>query len=94
MLPPTIKQEAAEHLAALMSPPAPAGVRVKPELADLAEPPPPKRARAAEVGPVVPCTPWATYPPPAALQPQPATVDDDGAARLGAPPRTSLAPTP
>ena len=39
---------------------------------------------AARVGPVVPCTPWAAYPPPAALQPQPAV--DDGAASLGAPP--------
>ena len=63
MLPPTIKQEATAHLAAMMSPPAPApaapaapvGVRVKrrelpvgaQDLADLALPPP-KRPRAAE----------------------------------------------
>ena len=45
---------------------------------------------AGRVGPVVP---WAAYPPPAALQSQPAAVDD-GAASLGAPPRTSLAPAP
>ena len=41
---------------------------------------------AGRVGPVVPCT-WAAYPPPAGLQPQPAAADD-GAASLGAPPRT------
>ena len=68
MLPPTIKQEATAHLAAMMSPPAPApaapaapaGVRVKRELpvgaqdlADLALPPP-KRPRAGEAGAAAP----------------------------------------
>eukprot|EP01045_Picozoa_sp_COSAG04_P040570 COSAG04_NODE_11919_length_680_cov_2.117040_1_plen_88_part_01 len=71
MLPPTIKQEATAHLAAMMSPPAPApaapaapvGVRVKRELpvgaqdlADLALPPP-KRPRAAEAGAAAPSLP-------------------------------------
>ena len=76
MLPPTIKQEATAHLAAMMSPPArapaaptaPAGVRVKRELpvgaqdlADLALPPP-KRPRAAEAGAAAP-----SLPPPAVV---------------------------
>ena len=71
MLPPAIKEEATAHLAAMMSPPAPApaaaafpaGVRVKRELpvgaqdlADLALPPP-KRARAAEAGAAAPSLP-------------------------------------
>eukprot|EP01045_Picozoa_sp_COSAG04_P023263 COSAG04_NODE_2738_length_3655_cov_2.914792_3_plen_86_part_01 len=70
MLPPTIKQEATAHLAAMMSPPAPAlaaaapvGVRVKRELPDGAQDladlalPPPKRPRAVAAVAVAPSLP-------------------------------------
>ena len=94
MLPPTIKQEATAHLAAMMSPPAPAppaptapaGVRVKRELpvgaqdlADLALPPP-KRPRAAEVAVAAP----SQAPSPQAV-PQSVSHDADVSAPLQAP---------
>ena len=91
MLPPTIKQEATAHLAAMMSPPvptpaapaAPDGVWVKRELpvgaqglADLALPPP-KRPRAAEAAVAGPGEPTRD---PVRLAPLPAT--DERSCRL------------